>query len=74
MLGDSPVFDSLAERGSWAECGEPAVAVFDYRCPVGHTKRRATCATHEPAEGDVGCRECWDAGTDQPLTFTRVTL
>jgi hypothetical protein len=73
MLGDSPVFDNLTETPGWQECGEPAVAVYDYRCTEGHpVKRRATCAAHEPAEGDVGCRECWDAGTERPLTFARV--
>ncbi len=72
MLGDSPVIDHLSTEPDWQECGSPATAVHEYVCPVGHTKRRETCAEHAPEPGAVGCRECWDAGTEQAMTFREV--
>ena len=76
MLGDSPVFDHIRTEPGWRECGAGATAVYEYRCdaPVPHVKRRETCPDHEPEPGVVGCRECWDAGTERPMTFTRSTL
>lgn len=56
----------------WAECGEPAVAVHEYTCPEGHVKRRATCPDHQPELVGVGCRDCWGAGMEVPMTFRRV--
>ena len=53
---------------AWAECGEPAVAVHVYRCGHGHEKRRATCPAHAPEPGQVGCRDCYDAGHECAMT------
>lgn len=56
----------------WDECGAPAVATYSYACVHGHIVTRDTCAEHEPVEGDVGCRQCWDAGHDCPMAFQPV--
>lgn len=56
----------------WILCGAPATAVHRYACVHEHIKERATCAEHEPAEGRVGCIQCWKAGHDCPLVFVPV--
>ena len=71
MLGDAPVIREMTIAHAWAECGKPAVAQYAYLCEAGHVKFGLTCAEREPAEGQVGCRECWDAGTERPMAFTR---
>lgn len=55
----------------FAPCGEPAVVLGDYSCscPLAHARRRWSCARHEPVPGTVGCRQCWDAGHECPMTW-----
>lgn len=73
MLGDSPVFDHVVTEPSWRECGKPSTAVYEYSCEAGHVKVRENCADHEPEPRAVGCRDCWDAGTERPMTYRQVT-
>ncbi|HEV2243540.1 MAG TPA: hypothetical protein VGR98_21015 [Streptosporangiaceae bacterium] len=41
-------------------CGEPSTAVYDYWCACGlHARRGETCEAHRPAEGKVGCVQCF---------------
>jgi hypothetical protein len=72
VAGGVPVLESVSHEPGWQECGQRATAVHDYECTEGHTKRRATCAEHVPEPGAVGCRACWDAGTERPVTFREV--
>ena len=74
ILGDSSTFDIQDEGPGWRECGQPSVATHEYRCAhdASHTKRRATCPEHQPQPGVVGCRDCWEQGTERPMTFERV--
>ena len=69
IVGGDPVIETETVTDYWAECGEPSVAVHEYRCACsrpecqpGHTVRKETCADHRPRPGMVGCRQCYDAG------------
>jgi hypothetical protein len=53
----------FAEWG-WRECGQPAIAVYDWTCPREHSVRKGVCAAHEPVPGLVGCRQCFNDGHD----------
>jgi len=71
MAGGDPVIDHESSVRDWSECGEPATAVHVYRCGCcGAEKRRATCAQHAPEPGEVGCRDCYDAGHECGMTVT----
>jgi len=55
----------------WQIRGEPATAVYDYRCACGrHSRRGHTCESHIPADGEVGCSQCWDLGHECAMSVT----
>jgi hypothetical protein len=62
--------DEQVRATVWAECGEPATAVHEYRCEFGHARRGATCAAHSPVTGQVGCRDCYSEGREVPMAVT----
>lgn len=72
MAALGPCRAAIPLQSGWRECGEDATVEYEYRCVQGHVKRRATCPAHEPVPGDVGCRECFDIGTDRPMTWAPV--
>lgn len=72
MVGGDLVIDFDSEIGYWAECGEPSVAIHEYRCEHGHAVRRATCTVHAPRPGIVGCRECFDQGHECGMQVTEL--
>lgn len=73
MIGGDPVIELEHVTDYWAECGEPSVAVYEYRCEHGHAVRKPACAEHEPEPGAVGCRQCYDQGHECEMQIAGVS-
>ena len=72
MVGGDPIIDFDSDIGFWAECGEPSVAIHEYRCEHGHVVRKPTCSEHLPQPGAVGCRQCFDQGHECEMQVTEL--
>ena len=56
----------------WVSCGADATAVYEYACVHEHVVRRPNCGLHRPSPGEVGCRQCADAGHGCTMSYRLV--